>query len=258
MQKMIFGCCLICSFANADFYKNGMEGWFAYKDANITKVDENLTKEQVEKKPKKVIELPKDLNNLTHIEFEALMNESKGIASMNPTKHNLKQVIILQNFFHEKAGQMMDTWAEVMLEEPELDMSVNIAKTSFGRNAINLTSKEEKKEFFSKYSKYLTLVLIYDSNKRDITTSQDKVFDFISYTYPEIKQLKIDINNSKAESLFQKLKITKNITPDIWLMINIKEKQSWKRVAVGLSTQDKIMDKVYEYGNEIFNKGGKK
>lgn len=253
-QICILAVCTNIAFAN--FYENGLEGWFAYKDANLTKIDDNKSNENFprEKKSKKVVEIPENLNELSAKEFEALITEAKEISTMNPTKENVRNFIILQNFVQQKADVLTKTWGEVMLENPELDISVNIAKTSFAKSALGELSKTEKKDFFSKFSKHMTLVMFYDSNKREISSKQDDVMNFISYDYTEIKQLKIDINNKKAEELFSKLKISDERLPDIWLMLDIDGKQAWKRVAIGLSTQDKIMNKIYEYSKEIFKK----
>lgn len=261
MTKVISMLLLCSSMAFANFYKNNLEGWFAYKDANLTeKLEDNNTKKNTAKFPagkktKKIVEIPEDLEELSAKEFEALITEAKEISTMNPTKDNVRKFIILQNFVQQKADQLTSTWGEVMLENPELDISVNIAKTSFAKSAMSDSYKTQKKTFFSKFSKYMTVVMFYDSNKREVTTKQDDVMNFISYDYPEIKQLKIDINNKKANELFTKLKISDERLPDIWLMIDFDGKQAWKRVAIGLSTQDKIMNKVYEYSKKIFQKG---
>ncbi len=249
--KLFFITIVITTFSFANFYKGSFDGWFAYKDPKENVEDKNATKEQ-ESKNKFV--MPKDLNQLTAKEFEKLITDAKELATMKPTKENVRNLIVLQNFMHQKADEMTDTWADVMLENPELDMSVNIAKTSFARNAFNTATKEEKKEIFEKYSKYFHLILFYNSDNVEVSKQQDKVFEFIRYNHPEIKQLKIDVNNQKASALFKKLKINHDITPDIWLMIDLDGKQKWKRVAVGLSTQDKILNKVYEYGKEIKDK----
>lgn len=250
--------------AFANFYKNNLEGWFAYKDANLTEklednnTNKNTTKFPAGKKPKKVVEIPEDLEELSAKDFEALITEAKEISTMNPTKDNVRKFIILQNFVQQKADALTSAWGEVMLENPELDISVNIAKTSFAKSALTETSKTQKKVFFSKFSKYMTVVMFYDGNKREVASKQEDVMNFISYDYSEIKQLKIDINNKKADELFAKLKISEERLPDIWLMIDFNGKQAWKRVAIGLSTQDKIMSKIYEYSKEIFKEEKKK
>ncbi|MFA5453996.1 MAG: conjugal transfer protein TraF [Sulfurimonas sp.] len=264
MTKVIVILILCSSMAFANFYKNNLEGWFAYKDINLTeKLEDNNTKKDAAKfpagkKPKKIVEIPEDLEELSAKEFEALITEAKEISTMNPTKDNVRKFIILQNFVQQKADALTSTWGEVMLENPELDISVNIAKTSFAKSAMGEASKTEKKAFFSKFSKHMTVVMFYDSNKREVASKQDDVMNFISYDYSEIKQLKIDINNKKANELFAKLKISDERLPDIWLMIDFDGKQAWKRVAIGLSTQDKIMNKIYEYSKEIFQKEKKK
>lgn len=264
MTKVVSMLLLCSSMTFANFYKNNLEGWFAYKDANLTeKLEDNTTKKDTAKfpagkKPKKTVEIPEDLEELSAKEFEALITEAKEISTMNPTKDNVRKFIILQNFVQKKADQLTSTWGEVMLENPELDISVNIAKTSFAKSAMSESSKTEKKAFFSEFSKHMTVVMFYDSNKREVTSKQDDVMNFISYDYPEIKQLKIDINNKKADELFAKLKISDERLPDIWLMIDFEGKQAWKRVAIGLSTQDKIMNKVYEYSKKIFKEEKKK
>lgn len=264
MTKVIVILILCSSMAFANFYKNNLEGWFAYKDANLTeKLEDNNTKKDTTKfpagkKPKKIVEIPEDLEEISAKEFEALITEAKEISTMNPTKDNVRKFIILQNFVQQKADALTSTWGEVMLENPELDISVNIAKTSFAKSAMGEASKTEKKAFFSKFSKYMTVVMFYDGNKREVTTKQDDVMNFISYDYSEIKQLKIDINNKKANELFARLKISEERLPDIWLIIDFDGKQAWKRVAIGLSTQDKIMNKIYEYSKEIFQEEKKK
>jgi len=246
---------IICTnIAFANFYKNEKEGWFAYKDANLTKIDDNTSSENFprEKKSKKVVEIPENLNELSAKEFEALITEAKEISTMHPTKSNVKKFITLQNFVQEKADALTKVWGEVMLENPELDISVNIAKTSFAKNAFSQADKAEREKLFKNFSRYMTLVMFYNSDKKEISTKQDSVMNFISYNYQEIKQLKIDIHNEKANEIFKKLKISQERLPDIWLMIDVGGKQIWKRAAIGLSTQDKIMNKVYEYGKEIF------
>ncbi|MFA6137429.1 MAG: conjugal transfer protein TraF [Sulfurimonas sp.] len=256
MIKILFISLLLSDLVFANFYKNNMEGWFAYKDAYLTKIDSNETntteKFPVGKKAKKIVEIPENFDDMSAKEFEILITEAKEISTMNPTKDNVRKFIMLQNVVQEKADALTETWGEVMLENPELDISVNIAKTSFAKSALTETSKTEKKDFFSKFSKYMTVVMFYDGNKREVAGKQDDVMNFIYYDYPEIKQLKIDIHNEKAKELFDKLKISDERLPDIWLMLNTDGKQVWKRVAIGLSTQDKIMNKIYEYSKEIF------
>ncbi|MCK9473366.1 conjugal transfer protein TraF [Sulfurimonas sp.] len=253
MFKLLSILILCTNLAFANFYKNELEGWFAYKDVNLTTIDDNSTKNfPREKKNKKAVEIPKNLNDLSAKEFEALITEAKEISTMHPTKSNVKKFIMLQNFVQEKADALTKVWGEVMLENPELDISVNIAKTSFAKNAFSQADKAEREKLFKNFSKYMILVMFYDSEKKEVSTKQDSVMNFISYNYPKIKQLKIDIHNERGNDIFKNLKISQERLPDIWLMIDANGRQIWKRAAIGLSTQDKIMNKVYEYSKEIF------
>lgn len=259
-MKLLITTLLLAVWLNASFYKNANEGWFAYKDANLTqKIDTNETiKEEVKKVAKKEIQLPKNLNDLSAKEFEELMTDAKGIMTMNPTKENVKKYLVLQNFVNTQAEKLTDQWGEVMLENPELDYSVNVAKTSFAKNAFHLTNKEEMAQFFKEYSKYITLVMFYDSNKVEVTQKQDHVMRLISYDYPELEQLKIDATNPKSNNLLKQLKISTERLPDIFIMINSGQKQQWKRVAINLTTKEKIISKIYEYTQKIFKKGEEK
>lgn len=254
ITKQVFVLIICVKIVFANFYENELEGWFAYKDVNLTeKRDVNETLNfPAGKKSKKIVEIPDELEELSAKEFEALITEAKEISTMNPTKNNVKNFIILQNFVQKKADALTDTWGEVMLENPELDISVNIAKTAFAKGALTETENTKKRDFFSKFSKFITVVMFYDGNKKEVSSKQDDVMNFIMYDYPQMNQLKININNEKAIELFSKLKISSERLPDIWMMVDYRGKQSWKRVAIGLSTQDKILNKIYEYGKEIF------
>lgn len=242
---------LSASCASANFYKNNNEGWFAYKDANLTKpIDQNATKPETKKVAPKEIKLPENLNELSAKEFEELITDAKGIMTMHPTKSNIKKYLVLQNFVNTKAEKLTEQWGEVMLENPELDYSVNVAKTSFAKNAFNLEDKEKMADFFKNYGRYITVVFFYDSNEKEVTQKQDHVFNLIGYDYPQIQQLKIDVNNQQASQLLKQLKVSKERLPDIYMMIEGK-KQTWKRIAINLTTKEKIISKIYEYGKEL-------
>lgn len=238
-----------------NFYKNHLEGWFAYKEI-IEEQQEEL--EEKNTKPKKTtVEIPQNLQELSAKEFEALITEAKDIATVHPTKDNVRKLIILNNYVMNRADALSNTWTEVMLENPELDISINIGKSKFAKNAFGAASKEEKENFFSRYEKHLTIVLFYDTTKKEITQAQDTIFELMKYTNANLRQLKIDIHNPSAENLLNTLKINKDLTPDIWLMVDINKSQKWKRLSIGLSTKERIMDQLYVIGKQILEETNK-
>ncbi|MFA6685099.1 MAG: conjugal transfer protein TraF [Arcobacteraceae bacterium] len=240
-----------------NFYKNQLEGWFAYKEAVKEEEKQDEPDDKKIKQKKTTVEIPKNLQELSAKEFEALITEAKEIATVHPTKDNVRKLIILNNYVQDRADALSNTWTEVMLENPELDISINIGKSKFAKNAFGAASKEEKENFFNRYEKYLTIVLFYDSTKKEITQAQDTIFEIIKYTNTNLKQLKIDTRNPSVENLLNTLKINKDLTPDIWLMVDINKSQKWKRLSIGLSTKERIMDQLYVMGKQIIEETNK-
>ncbi len=221
---------------SSNFFTNSQEGWFSYKDDNLTKKD--LQKKPINKSLN--ITIPKNLSQLDAKEFKKLLEDSKSIAVMNPSKSNVKKYIMLQNFMSTKADEFTDTWKEVIIENPELDLSTNASKGKFIRKAKYKEKKRKRAKFWKNEISNIKIAFFYNPDDIEKTLAQDRVMTLLNYELPKLEIIKIDI--FERESLVEKLHIT--IAPDIWMIYKKDGEMIWHRLHAGMVSKDKILDRV--------------
>jgi len=226
---------------NSDFFANSQEGWFSYKDDNITKP---LPKKKKSANIKNVV-IPDNLTDLNADEFKKLLEDSKATAVMNPSKSNVKKYIILQNHMSAQADKFTDTWKEVIIENPELDLSTNASKGKFIRKAKYKEKKRIRSKFWKEEMDNIKVVLFYNPDDIEKTIAQDRVMTMLNYELPKLEIIKTNVKEKK--DLVKKLKIS--IAPDIWMIYKKNNELIWHRLHAGMASKDKILDRIdYIYG----------
>lgn len=219
--------------------QNGLtHPFFGYKEI-IEKEDENKTK--------KIVTIPKNLEQLTTDELSKIIEDSKKIAVAFPTDKNIHNYISLQNYAVKKSEDFAIKWQQAILRDSSLDLSASAAKSTFARNATTAAKAQKRADFWKKYIDKIGVVVFFNKNESSVNQAQNKVLFFLNKDYPDLAIRTLYIN--KHKKLAKKHGV--GVTPDIFIVYKDKDNNpNWYRVKAGLTTKNQILnniDFVYKY-----------
>ncbi len=247
----------LCKPLEKQYYNERERGWFYNEFCKIEPKDEEKKSEVKEASKDEIdwekIQDPEFLEKLTAKKFKELLIEVREDAVYKPTEKKLLAYMKMQNFMKEKSLNFSYTWRDVLLENPELNPSIENPTTSFGKNVQFHVLKAEKEDIMSR--------LIKDTG----------LFFFVSgdcpYCHAEadvIKYLKRDYNlafttiskdhceHPKLEScsvdpeLFDMFSI--KVTPTIFAVFrNEDDKPSFQPISTGVATEEEIVNMLVYY-----------
>ncbi|WP_187648684.1 conjugal transfer protein TraF [Nitrosophilus labii] len=233
-KYMVFCMIVVNTFASNDFFSKGKEGWFYYKEEKIeNKNDENKTVSDEEF----IKTIPYDrLDDMTADEFGELLEKTKKIAVMKPTKENVRAVMRLKKYMLDKAEKFTKVQYVLMLEEPELEYP-EIGKDKFARSTQFLEKEKEKKEFFKKHKEDLAFVMFYKSENELAFKRQKIIYQMLERDYGVETEF---VNLQERPELVSKFKI--KTTPDnFFIYKNSRGEAIWMRIKAGLATKEELV-----------------
>jgi conjugal transfer pilus assembly protein TraF len=219
--------------------QNGLtHPFFGYKKV-IEKEDENKTK--------KIVTIPKNLDQLAADELSKIIEDSKKIAVAFPTDKNIHNYITLQNHATKKSEDFAIKWQQAILRDSSLDLSASAAKSTFARNASTADKAQKRASFWQKYIDKIGVVVFFNKNETSVNQAQNKVLFFLNKDYPELAIR--TIFKDEHPKLAKEHEV--GVTPDIFIVYKDEdENASWYRVKAGLTTKNQILDNidfVYQY-----------
>lgn len=186
------------------------------------------------------------LKTLNAKQIRDLKKELLDIATIEPTDENIKNHLKLQKFIDSKATNFMNRVQIVTKDNQDLDISVDIKKSKFGRNIQAIEKKEKLRKFYEKNINKFVLVVFFNINEDIYNQSIERVMQYVNSDMPiEIRYIDIESDFGK------KFAKEKNIihTPDTWISFKDNNNLIWERLFTGIPTKDKIyqmIDFVYE------------
>ena len=135
----------------AHFFNTKDEGWHFYHDHNQTKIKNSTTCPKTEKEPQTLKELKGKV--------QTLLEE----AVFHPTPQNILRYQRLQKKILDKSERFANIWAQMLIEEPDLDNTIDEPTSYYG----NLAKKADQQQKHEQTMKYLSqthgLILLIDS-----------------------------------------------------------------------------------------------
>ncbi|ECH3659539.1 conjugal transfer protein TraF [Campylobacter upsaliensis] len=227
---------LFCSLAFANtFFKNKKDGWFYYKENNITQQEENKTK-QLKEDEEFLKNIPIDnLDSLSVKEYKETFERVKEIAVMKPTKGNVALLQKMNKFQLQQSEKFAKVWVINNLENPELEFP-QINTTKFAKNQFTEEKEEKRKIFFKQREGKLSFIVFFtDENKLE---SQRLIMKLLNDKYGVKTHY---INALENEALAKKLKLDSSI--EIFFhYFNKNDEEIYMRVKQGYTTAEEIID----------------
>lgn len=246
---MFAGLCSLNGAGSNEFFQNGKEGWFYFKDDVIEsekdKKDQNLTDQQFMKS----IPLG-DLSSLSAKEYQETFTKAKEIAVMNPTKENVQIVQMMNKFQTEQSEKYAKIWMVNSIENPDLEYP-EIGKDKFSRSAQFHQKEKDTEAFFEKHKNDLGYVVFYNLSNEMAFKRQQIVFDSIVDKYGIAVEY---FNTDENPELVKNYKLASSIE-NFFVYKNSKNEAIWMRVKSGLANQEEIIkNTVFLFDNAIMEK----
>jgi conjugal transfer pilus assembly protein TraF len=231
VKRAIFICfATVCLFAleteSKPLFGVNREGWHFFNEEKTSDINDT-------------VQAPKDeeLAKLSAEEFSRLLDSVKSIAVMNPTEHNVREYIRIQNFATKQSELFMQTWMRVQLEDSSLDLSAAIPKGAFARRVTAAQKERERDETLSSVIDRVGLVLFFDRGAIEQTMAQERVLSLFEMNYPfTIRKIDVAENPDIAKRLGV------GVLPDIWMIYRQDDDSPlWRRVKAGLSSEDELL-----------------
>ena len=141
---------LICfaevSWGYSDFYQQRQKGWFWFKEQK---------QEESEK------ENPDTFNPKSVAEFREAIENAKEKMIMNPTIANTKRYVELQNLLFKRAEQVKQSWQQVLLINPEVDLTRKTPISQTGANIARELEINENNEAIKQFAGRFRLLFFY-------------------------------------------------------------------------------------------------
>ena len=258
---------------NNNFFNQGKEGYFFYKDEKIEEEKEkdkkivktetssikseySKTKEMMdmvfENDEERETRLKKEdefmdnipfhkLDELSTDEYKRLLDVTRNISTGRPNKEFVKKYAAVQKFWVDKSENFAKSWSVANLENPDELIYSDIGWTS--RDRVNNKTKKDREdiEFFSKIKNSAGYVVIIEDKANNALLQDTKLL------YDKIKEetgldyLIYDFYEVN-ETLKKQLNLKANNLPDNFLLyVNHKKEKIYKRVAQGFSASTKII-----------------
>ena len=235
-----------------DFFNDSKRGWHYYEKEPITKEEKQEEvinqKETINKETKKekrelddeafMKSIPLNaLNSLTVKEYTETFDRVKSIATMKPTKENVKILQAMNKWQTEQSERFAKVWAINLLEDPNLEFP-NISNDKFGRTNKGMMAKAETQKFFEEKKDKLSFVVFYSARDQKGSYNQKAIYDLVEKDYG-IKTYYVDLDSNP--DLIEKFKLTA-LPENFFLYKNSKGEGVWHRIKAGFANMDVILD----------------
>ena len=249
---------LLCSSVafgatNNAFYNDTKRGWHYYEAEPQVQEQEKMTKKQ--EKEKKGLDdeafmksVPLNaLDSLTVKEYTETFDRVKSIATMKPTKENVKILQAMNKWQTEQSERFAKVWAINLLEDPNLEFP-EVADSKFAKNQKMIVEDKRTKEFFEKNKENLAFVVFYSGKNQEGYRNQKAIYDVIEDKYGiEAKYIDLDTN----PDLIQRFNLTA-FPENFFVYRNSKNEAIWHRVKAGHATLNTIIDTtIFLFDNAI-------
>lgn len=239
-------------YAQSNFFNDSRRGWHYYEA-------EPKQEEQKEAKKKERINddvifmrsIPLDsLDKLSIKEYTETFERVKSIATMNPTKENVKIMQMMNKWQTEQSERFAKVWAINLLEDPNLEYP-NIVDTKFAKISKIAQKDKETEEFFKSKKDRLAFIVFYGNLNQEAIDRQKEIYKHIERLYG-IQAEFVDID--RKPHLKERFKLA--TSPENFFLYKNKNNEAiWHRIKAGLATQDEILNTTkFLFKNAIIEK----
>lgn len=222
----------------------GLTGYYGFEDpAAVEKEDNNKTTVvQFAKEVRPQIEdALKNPRKYTVPQFAEIIKKARQLSITTMEKQDIVNHLKLENIALESSDEYSQKVRKIKLEQPELDITRDMAKSRFARVAERDIQKQEREKFWKENINRIGIVTFVDPRNSQNTEAQRRVLHLLALDYP---QLDIRILDNVTYS-----KMVKNLGvinfPDTWMIYRGKSGEpKWYRIANGMSAKDQILDGV--------------
>lgn len=169
---------LFFSSLEAGWLDRKAEGWCWYEDRFAKK--EEVEEEDVQEPSLPVPDLKKSSDILAEIKKD--LEEKLADAILNPSVENLKAYMDLHKQWVDKSAQFAHNWTYVLLNNPELDNTVNRPVSQYGVQLAKNIEAERTKALISKIASENGLFFFYEG-KNKVSQALAKVVDLFVKQY---------------------------------------------------------------------------
>ena len=190
------------------------------------------------------------LDDLSVKEYTEIFERVKSIATMRPTKENVKIMQIMNKWQTEQSERFAKVWAINLLEDPNLEYP-NIVDTKFAKISKIAQKDKETEDFFKSKKDRLAFVIFYGNLNQDAINRQKEVYEHIQRLYG-IQAKFIDIDNKPL--IKERFKLT--TSPENFFLYKNKNGEAiWHRIKAGLAAQSEILSNTrFLFDNVIIEK----
>jgi conjugal transfer pilus assembly protein TraF len=234
MRKKIYSFFLIpiLLLANPDFFADSKRGWFFYEIKEVESEDNNATV---------VVPSADVLNSMTSDQLRDTIKSAKKISIMNPTEDNVSNYIVLQNFATKKSDEFMKVWKQVVLKNPQLDLTQDSSKGKFSSKAYKDIKDRKFKEFIDANLDRIAIVTFYNQNDKEKNIVHNRVMSFLETDFSKLEYRYLNIK--EFEDMAIRLKV--DVTPALFMVYrNNNDEANFYRLGTGLVTKDKILSNM--------------
>lgn len=238
---------------NNSFFNDSRRGWHYYEpEAKQEEEQKEIKrKERVNDDEIFMRSVPLDsLNKLSVKEYTETFERVKSIATMNPTKENVKIMQIMNKWQTEQSEKFAKVWAINLLEDPNLEYP-NIVDTKFAKISKIAQKDKETEEFFKSKKDRLAFVVFYGDLNQEAIQRQKAIYKHIEKLYG-IQAEFVDID--RKPHLKERFKLA--TSPENFFLYKNKNNEAiWHRIKAGLATQDEILNNTkFLFENAIIEK----
>lgn len=156
MVKILVISLLFCPFVSmaSVFYDSPSHGWYWY-DENIQSDDNDINSTQPlnAEAAKQQIEA-----------FKQEIENKKAIALTEPTEHNIKEYIKIQNEANNRAAHFASVWQKVVIQNPELDNSITNPTNAVARKVYYQEQANQEKHSIKAFTEKYGLFFFFKSD----------------------------------------------------------------------------------------------
>jgi len=238
--------------------EGGLTGYYGFEDpVKLKKEDENVTtvaKYAKELRPQ-IEDALKNPRKYTVVEFSEIIKKARQLSITTMDKKDIVNSLKLENVAMESSDEYSQKVRKIKLEQPELDITRNMAKSRFSRVAERDIKKQEREKFWKENMSRIGIVTFVNPKETQNTEAQKRVLQLLALDYPDL-DIRI-LDNLTYSKLVKNLGVIN--FPDTWMIYRSKNNTpQWHRVANGMSAKDQILDGVdFVYENYIAEGAGK-
>lgn len=224
----------------------GLTGYYGFEDPVADqKLDENKT--SVEKYARelrpKIEAAIKHPDKYTVTEYSELITKARQLSITTMDKNDIENSLKIQNVAMQRSDEYSKKVSMMKLEKPELDITRDMAKSRFSREAERDIKKASREKFWKENIDRIGIVTFIDPSAYQNNEAQRKVLQILALEYP-----KLDIRVLDKVSYAKMIKRLGVINyPDTWMVYRSSTGEpKWYRVANGMSAKNQILDGIDE------------